>query len=108
MPDPAELISVPVDLLAAPLHQGETGREISYPANDSLTGATVTLQLKAPNGQRLSLGLTVSSDGTRAYRLPLANDYPVPGIYKTTVKVVKADTSIVYSDEHDLEVVAAP
>ena len=48
----------------------------------SLLTATCVLVVQDPSGNLTSLALTVSSDGSYAYRSTLATDFPIGGEYE--------------------------
>ena len=63
----------------------------SNPVN--LTGATCVLAVQNPQGNLTTLSLTVSSDGSYAYRLTLATDFPVGGEYEIQLLATFPDTT---------------
>jgi hypothetical protein len=70
----------------------------------NLGGATCILEVRSPYDVLSTLSLLVSGDGTYAYRLTLATDFPVGGTYNLQLIATFTDGTILKSPVQSLDV----
>ena len=63
----------------------------------SLGGSTCALEVRTPYDTIYSLSLTVSGDGTYAYRLTQATDFPIGGTYNLQLIATFTDGTVLKS-----------